>query len=280
MFDSIVVGWNESESAGVALDWALKRAGTTPVHLVSVVPGHETGSDYLSAASPTTSARVTVMDAADRMRERRPDARIDTAVVRGAVVDELLGAAGPDALLVVGATPRSERRGRFGWSVATRLAGAQTPGTVAVVPSNVFVGVRSGVVVGVDGSPATPELVEVAIAEALELHEELRLVHAWAPPPEWQEAYAPDLGFEDSLEEVHQGVLDDAVAAASRVSGLSIRSSLISEPPAIALGQAARGAAELVVGNHGSRGVSRFLLGSVSHAVLRDLDAPTIVVRS
>ncbi|SDZ42667.1 universal stress protein [Herbiconiux ginsengi] len=280
MVDRIVVGWNESESAAAALDWALKRAGTTPVQIVTVVPGQETGSDYLSPTSPTSQARVKLMEAADRMRERHPDARIDTQVVRGAVVEELTRASVPGTLLVVGATPRSERRGLFGWSVATRIAGARTPGTVAVVPSNVFIGVRSGVVVGVDGSAETPDVLEVAIAEALELHEELRLVHAWAPPPEWQDVYVPDLGFEDSLEDVHQGVLDDAVAAASQISGLAIRESLISEPPAVAVSEAARGAAELVVGNHSSRGVRRFLLGSVSHAVLRDLYAPTIVVRS
>jgi nucleotide-binding universal stress UspA family protein len=280
MFDRIVVGWNESESAATALDWAMKRAGDTPVQVVSIVPGQETGSDYLSPTSVESQVRVHLIDAAERMRERHPDARIDTEAIRGAVVDELIRLSVPGTLLVVGATPRSERRTPFGWSVATRVAGAHTPGTVAVVPSNVFIGVRSGVVVGIDGSAEGPGVLDVAIDEALGLREELRLVHAWAPPPEWQDVYVPDLGFEDTLEDMHQGILDDAVAAASQISGLAIRETLISEPPAIAVSEAARGAAELVVGNHGSRGVRRLLLGSVSHAALRDLHAPTIVVRS
>jgi nucleotide-binding universal stress UspA family protein len=151
---------------------------------------------------------------------------------------------------------------------------------VAVVPSNVFIGVRSGVVVGIDGSAEGADVLDVAIDEALRLREELQLVHSWAPPPDWQDVYVPDFGFEDTLEDMHQGLLDDAVATASQISGLAIRESLISEPPAIAVSEAARGATELVVGNHGSRGVRRLLLGSVSHAALRDLHAPTIVVRS
>jgi len=280
MFSTIIVGWVDTESANAALEWAASRAGLTPVRIITVVPGRETGTDYLSPTSSEAQARVHLIEIAERSRERHTNIQFETEVVRGAVVDQLNQLSAPGTLLVVGSTPRSQRQSDFGWSIATRVAGAHLPGTVAVVPSGYSASGRAGVIVGIDASPASEDVLRTATEEAVQLNEELTIVHAWTAPPYWHDAYVPDFSTEDSLQNLHQRILDGAAEAVPESSKLHIRAYLVNQPAAAALSDAARDAAEIVIGNHSSRGIQRFLLGSVSHAVLRDLRSPTIVVRS
>lgn len=280
MFDRLVVGWSDSPSGAAAVAWAAARAGSTPILLANVVSGHETGTDYLSATSPESGARVRLMEAADVLRNEHPDAVITSEVVRGPVTIGLLALASTESLLVVGGTPGGQKIGPFGWSVGSRLAASRDPGAVAVVPADTAPTSRTGIVVGYDGTSASEKVLEVAISEALAAQQELHIVHAWSYPPEWEDMYLPDLGLEDSLEEVHQAVLDTALARARAIPGLASRGSLVADSTPHALMAAARTASELVVGNHGYHGVRRLFLGSASHAVIRGLVAPTLVVRS
>ncbi len=279
-FDRILVGWNESASATAAASWAASRPGSAPITLVGVLGGHETGTDYLSARSPEAEARVRLMEAADELRRAHPEASISTQELRGAVVDELLALSTPRSLVVVGGTSATQKPSPFGWSVGSRLAAAHTPGAVAVVPADTTATPRRRLVVGYDGTTVSEHVLDVAIAEALSSQQELLVVHAWTEPPAWQDVYVPELGLEDSLEDVHQGVLDTAIRRAGLVTGLAAHGSLVVGTPADALIDAARTASEVVVGNHSDHGARRFFLGSVSHAVIRALVAPTLIVRS
>nr|WP_228508170.1 universal stress protein [Herbiconiux sp. VKM Ac-1786] len=220
------------------------------------------------------------METAEAFRDTHPAASISTEVVRGSTIGELLSASSPQSLLVVGGTPGARKPGPFGWSIGARLAAADKPGTVAVIPTDSTTPQREGVVVGYDGSLASSRVLELAFAEALATHQEVRLVHAWTAPLEWQDVYAPDLGLGDSLEALHQGVLHTGVARAGHIPGLAARGSLVYGAPAPAIVDAAQSASEVVIGNHGNHGLRRILLGSVSHAVVRALVAPTIIVRA
>ncbi|MGO4103689.1 universal stress protein [Leifsonia sp. YAF41] len=282
MFNQIVVAWDGSASAQTALEWALRRAGTLPVLIVNVVTGRETGSDYLSANSPTSNERVRVMEVGEQARTSHPGTPIETEVLRGSLIDELVLLSVPGTLLVVGATPRRARSTAFGWSVGTRIAGAHTRGVLAVIPEDALAETRSGIVVGVDPSAESQAVVDIARDEAVFFNEELRLVHAWTEPPDWQDVIVPELGLVENstLEDLHQGILNDAIVHLGQGSPLTVHASLVRRLPAGALIDAAKNATELVIGNHGLRGIGRFALGSTSHAVLRDIPAPTLVVRS
>jgi nucleotide-binding universal stress UspA family protein len=61
--------------------------------------------------------------------------------------------------------------------------------------------------------------------------------------------------------------------------GLQVTKVVIAGDPVEVLGDAADDADLLVVGSHGRGALARFLLGSVSHGILTQLDAPTVVVR-
>ncbi|WP_369852516.1 universal stress protein [Cryobacterium sp. Y82] len=58
----------------------------------------------------------------------------------------------------------------------------------------------------------------------------------------------------------------------------SIRASLVRGAPQSALLDAARGAALLVVGDHGQKGISKLLLGSVSHSIVLNIQSPMVVI--
>lgn len=59
-----------------------------------------------------------------------------------------------------------------------------------------------------------------------------------------------------------------------------IQREIVQAPPVAALVQTAEGADLVVVGSRGRGGLTRLLLGSVSHGVLQALPCPVIVTRA
>jgi len=274
MFTRIVVGWDGSPESDAALVWAVERGVATPLELVHAIGGTSTAVEHVRADGELSAERVRLIDAAERLRAERPDLHITTSTVRGAPASVLAEELDEGTLVVVGAsaTHRGSR-----WTVGSRLAGRHGGGTVAVIPSTPTTGERSAVVVGVDGSPASMEAVEVAAAEARRLGQDLEVVHVWMVPPGWDPgdaAYPTDVRV---LEGMHRDLLDEAVEFAR---GLAARPTgrLERGRAGDVLGRLGRRAALLVVGSHGAGNVTRFLLGSVSHELLVSLPAPVMIV--
>ncbi|WP_448002103.1 universal stress protein [Agromyces bauzanensis] len=274
MFTRIVVGWDGTPESEAALEWAVARGVGTPLKIVHAIGGSSTSSEYLRAGGELSNERVRLMDVAERLRAERPDLIITTETEHGSPSSVLVEELGADTLVVVGA-PATHRGSR--WTVGSRLAGRHGGGTVAVIPSTPTTDARPAVVVGVDGSPASMRAVELAAAEAKRLGAELEVVHAWSIPPGWDVAYGEYQGDVEALEDMHRGVLDEAVEFArshhSRATGR-----LEPGPAGEVLQRVAEGAALLVVGSHGGGTVARFLLGSVSHELLVSLPAPLMIV--
>lgn len=275
MFTRIVVGWDGTPESEAALEWAVARGVGTPLKIVHAIGSNATSSEYLRAGGELSNERVRLIDRADRLRAERPDLNLTTETEHGSPLSVLADELGPDTLVVVGAP---ERHAGSRWTVASRLAGRRGGGTVAVIPAGSTPPAGSPVVVGVDGSPASMVAVEVAAAEAKRLGTDLEVVHAWNIPPGWDAAYGEYLGDIEALEDMHRGLLEDAVEFArgrhSRPTGR-----LEPGPAAEVLHRMAEGAALLVVGSHGGGNIARFLLGSVSHALLVSLPAPLMIVR-
>ena len=91
--------------------------------------------------------------------------------------------------------------------------------------------------------------------------------------PRWAE-YESDV---DILEEIHRDLLDEAVEFArglgAKPTGLSR-----SVPRLTVLRRIGAASLLLVVASHGSRGFTRFFLGSVSHDLLVEPPAPVLIV--
>lgn len=276
MLDKTIVAWDNSAPAQAALDWALARAAGA-LTMVRVTDRSMATADYFVADSAVSGARQALLDEAERVRALFPGLDVDAELLTGDPIEELRRLSGPNSLVVVGTHKRKGPTLRYEWSVGARLSGS-ADGPIAIIPEEDGAH-RAGVVVGVDGSEAGDAALDFAAAEAARTGQELRVVHAWQEPLMWQEVDVPDLEFLEALEDGNRRLLDDALTGVvARYPELPIERLLVRGPAQWALLDAARGAALLVVGNHGLRGVKRLLLGSVSHSIVLNIQSPTVVV--
>lgn len=274
--DEVVLGWKPSEAADAALDWVLQRIDrlAAPLTLLTVLDAKKSYDEATRAQLQSDAEAV-----AAGVREKHPSITVATQLVEGDPPQVLAGLTSPEKLVVVGTDRRRGLSLRYAFSFGARLA-ARAKGPVALIPHG-EPELGTGVVVGVDGTPASLAAARVAARIALARGgEELVIVHVWQEPTPWQDAYLPpDDGFLESLQKVHQDVLDESVAQfAEDWPELVITKKLVHGlAPWGLLDQAARGSL-LVVGTRSSRGIQRFFLGSVSHTVVLNLEGPTIVV--
>jgi nucleotide-binding universal stress UspA family protein len=142
---------------------------------------------------------------------------------------------------------------------------------------------RHGIVVGVDGSPASNAAVCWAARDAVMRNVPLTLVHAYStyvptfpqiPLPAgvavWQE--------EDGRQVLERAVkiAEDAVKADQKIA---MTTGLKGSPPVPTLVDLSEDAEMIVVGSNGRGAVGRALLGSVSSGVVRHAKCPVAVVR-
>jgi nucleotide-binding universal stress UspA family protein len=279
MMATTIVGWDGTDAASAALEWALARLTDSKITLVGVGETGVSEVETFAADSPAAAARVALMDQAERVREGHPGLTVASELVAGDPAEELARFSNPDSLVVVGTDRRRGGRVRYGWSVGAKLASAAR-GPVAIVPVGYDRQAR-GITVGVDGTPASDAALEFAAAEAKRTGQTLRAVHAWQEPPVWMDAQMPDVQYLRSLEEMHSQILEDSLTdLPKRHPDVSVDRLLVRGPAFRVVLEAAETAALVVVGNHGLRGLKRLLLGSVSHSVIVDAVCPTVVVGS
>lgn len=284
----IVVGYDGSDSADAALDWALRRAERVRAEVEVVFAADDSWDTKGYAASPAISrhGEVVLAGAAFHADSKAPHVAVRSRVVAGRPVEVLVAVAdevGADLLVVGSAGKDLYHRVTTGAVSVKVAASASVP--VAVIPEHSATGRRSGVVVGIDGSEAAAPVLARAAAEAAALDEPLRVVSAWTLPPLATPEFTDDPALYDALEQNTRTAVDEAVAAwrsapeAGPPDVPSIETSIVLDSPATALIAAGAGAELLVVGSHGRRGLSRFLLGSVSHDVLIHAPCPVLVLR-
>ena len=102
--ETIVLGFDGSEASTVALDWVAERAAGRPTHVEIVMIGGTLLQDDFGRDAG-------LIEAERRVRDRAPDAEVESHRFAGKMPDALLERARGADLLVVGA-----RRGRAVWS--------------------------------------------------------------------------------------------------------------------------------------------------------------------
>jgi nucleotide-binding universal stress UspA family protein len=143
---------------------------------------------------------------------------------------------------------------------------------------------RYGIVVGVDGSPASDAAVFWAARDAAMRNEPLALVHMFKtfvptfpqiPMPggvaEWQEVDGRKV-----LEEAVK-IAKDAVPAGQEIA---ITTEVRPAPPVPTLVEMSKDAEMVVVGSNGRGAAARVLLGSVSSGVVHGAKCPVAVIRA
>jgi nucleotide-binding universal stress UspA family protein len=280
---AIVVGVEGSTSSHDALVWAARTAADRGVDqiVVHAVSSPMSGYEITFDEVLEERGRDLLYAEVERAREILPGLAVRGELVRGTPGRVLTDWSTRADLLVVGSHHAGPVERLLAGSRSYQIvAGSHCPVVVAGPGSVDAMESGRGVVVGTDGSEEGRLAVQMAADEARRTGQSLELVHAWTRPGMLVPMGYLAGGFAEQVLEMAQKVVDDAVAGLSASHpDVVVHTHLVAESPAVALLDRARGAALLVVGSRGLNGVTRMLLGSVSHTVVQRAACPVLVVR-
>lgn len=280
MSEKYLIGVDGSEQSRAALAWGLDLATKRKASVELI---HVADDSFLSESVAFLSE---AQQASEQMLRAETEyakslgfaGEISGTAVVGHPIAEVEEASKHADLLILGAHTGSRFAGSFFGTRAVKVAAtAHCP--VVVIPNREITG--TGVVVGVDGSEASKRAIAYAAEKASLRGVPLTAVYAWMPP------LTPGLEYlwSEELVESQRAAAEEAIAIgvaglADRYPDLVINREIVQSPPVAALVQAGERAELLVVGSRGRGGISRLLLGSVSHGVLQALPCPVVVTRA
>lgn len=284
----IVVGFDGSDPADAAFQWAAREAARRDVPLhVLVARGmlYPVAAGYgLTTPWPEDFDSELVEQARERVAALGPDRAVVVESVAGTPAGFLVDASREAELVVVGRRRQSALGEAFSGSTSAQVA-AHASCPVVVVDRAFDVASDGPVVVAVDGSSANDPAVGFAFERAAALGVPVVAIHSW-----WvdvpQTFDAPWLSDERvaELEDHHRGRLDVALAGwSAKFSEVQVHPRLRRSLPVEAvLAEAEADRAQLiVVGSRGHGGFVGLLLGSVSQGLLhRDRPCPLAVVHA
>jgi len=275
----IVVGYDASPDAELALAWAAESARThqQPVDVVIVgthmdsVIGHFRETSDRSVEQWRTSAF-------ERLKELEV-VHGGVEVRRGPVVPELLRAAERAEMLVVGSRGHGLATGSLTGSVSQHAARHAACPVVVVRPRRSTRSHR--IVVGVDGSVEAAKAIRFACDRASTTGEHVVAVHGYhAFNSSW---VGLDVAFSQvvlrRMESAERFLAESLAGFASEFPGVEIVPQAIPVPAAPLLVDCSAAASLVVVGSRGRDAFVDLLLGSVSQHVLQHAECPVAVVR-
>jgi nucleotide-binding universal stress UspA family protein len=274
----IVVGYDGSDEARRAVDWAAGEAERTGAQL-QIVNGYQiswpgaydaVAVEQIAAAGAAAEQRVAEIVA--RVRERGTGIDVFGTAVEGLPAATLLEIAEAGArMIVVGS------RGAGGLTNLLMGSVSQQVATHSPVPAVVVRGRSAAtdgpVVVGVDGSPPGDAALAMAFEAAQARGTEVVAIRAHVTPAH------PSIPLAD-LEAHERAALNSSLA------GWTLKYPEVKVEALIAAGRAAKvlvgvsHAAQLVVvGSRGHGGFAGLLLGSVGQQLMHHAECPVLIVR-
>lgn len=290
----IVVGYDGSESADAALDWAASEAERrqlplTVLHVLNhldLTPGVGTPA-WVDLATDAEDAIAA--EGIRRARSTAPSIDIQSFTHVDTAAHTLIEHSRDAALLVVGTRGRGETTGALLGSVAFAVSGhAFCPVVIVRGDAGAPVGPSRPVVVGADGSPGADLAVRYAAEVAAGASAPLVIVTAYhsAASQAWAEASVYTLEGEGgpTFGSIAAQAAAKIVAAATELAlaaqpGIEVRPVVVEGPIAGMLTAASIGSGLLVVGSRGRGGFAGLILGSVGHSVIHSAPCPVAVVR-
>lgn len=274
---STIVGWDGSASSRAALLWAIERerqdlaAGRGGLLMVAVADDAFRSRGATAMDQLALAARKALNAEMAWIAQTAPEIVVNGVVVTGDPVTVLQEQSPPEALIVVGHRFHEQGSGR---TLAARLA-ATAPQPVVVV-SGALEPSDDQIVVAVDGTPASVRASVAAAAEAARRGARLQVVHCW---PGAGSVLLEDVAENETQRVNHERIVAAAVdAIRADHPTLEVRGRLETGPAAEVLRRWAADASLVVVGSRGQGPVRRFLLGSVSTALLDSAGCPVMVV--
>ena len=287
MSDQIVVGFDGSPDALGALDWAIREAASRRlgIRVVYVQPdlsgwdasaASMSGAPVLSSVLPHDPAPV--LDEAVA-RAEGTGVEVATEALTGSIAGLLVEQSRTAEMVVIGSRGMGSISSVvLGSTVAHVAAHAHCP--VIVVRAE---GVADGpVVVGVDGSPGSEQLVGWAFDHASRHGLALEVVHCYAIPVyPGVVPYVPPVEITEATAAFEDRVVHEVLAGwGERYPDVAVTTAVQHGRPAPALIEASRRASLTVVGSRGRGAFLGMLLGSTSQSLLQHAHGSVAVLRS
>jgi nucleotide-binding universal stress UspA family protein len=280
----VVVGFDGSPEAEVALAWAISASHRRHVPLVVVIASGEpfySADNAVSIPGPmlaeawASSARDLVARSAD-VDSEGVEHRVVISALRPS--NALIRESGPDTLTVVGAVGHGRIAGVFLGSVSQHVA-RHAAGTVVVVRAVPPQADR--IVVGIDGSPESQAALEFALTEAD--RDGARVAAIYALRPRGMRGLGPaGAGNADRLDGVQDAqrlVAETTAGYGEKFPDVQLEPEVVTSDAVRALTDASSRATMVVVGARGRGAFSGISIGSVSQGVLQDSRCTVAIVR-
>jgi nucleotide-binding universal stress UspA family protein len=282
----IIVGYDGSDGARAALDWALEEGCGTGAEVRLLF-----AADWLAVARPiapgppsgpretaSTDAQLMIDSAVAAAKKAHPGVRVTGTVVRGGAAALLLEQSRYASLAVLGSRGHGGFTGLLLGSTGVAVTAHAHCPVVVVRGGPRGTRARPGhVVAGVDGSRCAQSALGYAFEQAATRRVNLHVVRAWTPPtPRW----TPPGVDQREITAAGRRDLNDLLAGwRDTYPDVSVTAEVIARAPASALIDATRNAQLVVVGSRGRGGFAGLLLGSVSQQLLHHSHCPVAVVR-
>lgn len=282
---AIVVGLGQLHGGRPELDWAAREAScrNRPLHVVrayhlsqATFPW-ESNADRLISISLRRDAEARVERAVTHLGTKWPDVAVETFAVDGIPWDVLCDASVEAELTVLGSRGLKTVGSAMLGSVSTVVA-ARASGPVVVVegpPADARE--QAEVVVGVDGSDLTEQVIGFAIDFAATHQRPMRAVYCWNPDLLAEMSWRPTPPAPERAERW----LAEAVAGwAEKYPDVVLRTGVVRGYPASALVEQSAAQEILVVGSRARHARTAALLGSVAQSVLHHATCPVAVIHA
>lgn len=268
----ILVAYDGSPDAGLALDWAIAEASATRTGLRLVVVEDVITSPW--GISVVHRGEEVLAGARAALEQSGfVDTKVDVLV--GHVMEELLRAAHDASTVVVGSRGHGRAEDLLVGSVSQHLARHAPCPVVVVRPES---GPRR-IVVGVDGSGASTAALAYAFRRADRTGEEVVAIHAWHDPAPSTDVWSADARMATGVPEREVLLAESVAGFRDDFPDVELVQEAVPVSPVTCLVDASHAASLLVVGSHGLGYFRGLLLGSVSQAVLQRATCPVAVVR-
>lgn len=283
----VVVGYDGSEVASHALDWAASYAAarSLPLTVITAVqlaaPTMGDGSWYAPATDMLEEvAERDLQGGLQQLAASHPDVSVEGHIGIDSPARLLIDASETAAVTVVGSRGRSELGGLVLGSVSNAVA-AHGHGAVIVVSNRMSRDFGGPIVVGSSDSPDGREALRFALRTASEVGAPLKVVRAWGALRSWSMSEADHRKLSGDIERNAADTLAELVEELSpEFPDVQVTQHVVHGSPDGALVQTSAGASMVVVGSRGLGGFRGLLLGSTSRTVLHSSTVPVAVVHA
>ncbi|MEU9126919.1 universal stress protein [Kitasatospora sp. NPDC048540] len=277
----VIVGVDDPESAGAAVDWAADEARSRGMrlHLVHAwLWEPDQAPESLDARAARHKGEEALRVVAERAAARHPGLEVSSGVVDASPREALVALSAEAGVLVLGSRGSGGFQGLLVGSTSLHVT-AHAACPVVVVRATAAEAV-DGIAVGVEGREPSDDILAFAFDSARRRGLPLRAIHAWSYPLVLGPGHAlPPVYESGHVVAEEQRLLAEVMAGwQEKYPDVPVEEDAVRAGPARHLVALSKTHQLVVVGRHGTPEGPFSRLGSVSQAVVHHAHCPVAVV--